>query len=150
MDTRGQKPVISSLYAEVALLHDVFLGDKLGCAKGTGLDAQLAPCTHFLVNEDDAVGAPIDSILRARFNARRLATVFAGHGHIIHREFAPNPFGAHFMNFNEVRSHGEAVLLLAGHLAGKTAIAKIDIDKKRFLFHGIDPSARDSVCREGP
>jgi hypothetical protein len=150
VDARGQKPFISSLYAEVTLLHDIFLGDKLGCAKGAGLDAQLAPCTFLLVNEDDAVGALMDSIFRARFNARRLATVFAGHGHIIHREFAPSLFGTHFMNFNEVRAYGEAVLLLAGYLAGQTAIAKIDIHKKRFLFHGMYPSARDSACREDP
>jgi hypothetical protein len=143
---RGQKPFIGSFYAEITLLHDIFLGDKLGCAKGTGLDAQLASGTLFLVNKNDAVGALIDSIFRARFNACRLATVFAGHGHIIHREFAPRLLGTYFMNFNEVGAYGQAVLLLAGYLAGKTAIAKIDIHKKRFLFHGIDPGARDSVC----
>ena len=111
-------------------MHDIFLGDELGCAKGTGLDAQLAPSTFLLVNENDAVGALIDSIFWARFNARRLATVFAGYGHIIHREFAPGLFWAHFMNFNEVRAYGEAMLLLAGYLTGQTPIAKIDIDKK--------------------
>jgi len=127
---RGQKPFISSFYTEITLLNDIFLGNKLGCAKGAGLNAQLAPGTSLLVNEDDAVGALIDGIFRARFNARWLATVFTGHGHIIHREFAPSLFGAHFMNFNEVRAYGEPVLLLAGYLAGQTPIAKIDIDKK--------------------
>jgi len=127
---RGQKPFISSFYTEVTLLHDIFLGDILGCAKGAGLDAELAPRTFLLVNEDDAIGALIDSIFRARFNARWLAAVFTGHGHIIHREFAPGLFGAHFMNFNEVGAYGEPVLLLTGYLAGQTPIAKIDIDKK--------------------
>jgi hypothetical protein len=127
---RGQKPFIGSCYTEVTLLHDIFLGDKLGRAEGAGLDAQLAPCTFFLVDEDDAVGALIDGIFRARFDAGGLATVFTGHGHVIHREFAPDFFGAHFMNFNEVRTYVEAVLLLAGYLAGQTAIAKIDIDEK--------------------
>ena len=55
----------------VTFLHVVFFRDKLEC-QGTSLHAYLATSTFFLDDENDAIGAFIDSRFRAGFNAGRL------------------------------------------------------------------------------
>jgi hypothetical protein len=83
-----------------------------------------------LVDENNAIGAFPDGILRAGLDAGRLAAVVAGHGHEIHGQLTPNPGGSHLMNLNEVCSHGKPMLLFAGHLAGKTPITEIHVNKQ--------------------
>jgi len=72
----------------------------------------------------------IDGTLRAGFNASWLTAVPTGHGHKIHDQLAPNPGGSHLLNLNEVRAHAKPVLLLAGHLAGKTTVTEVYVNKK--------------------
>jgi hypothetical protein len=121
---------IGSIYTEVTLLNDIFPGQKLGGTKGAGLQTDLTTRAFFLVDENNAIGAFADGILRAGLNAGRLATVFTGHGHEIHGQLPPNAGGSHLMNLNEVCSHGNPMLLFAGHLAGKTTVTEIHVHKQ--------------------
>jgi len=111
-------------------LYYVFLRNKLRGTKGAGLDAQLTTGAFLLVDENNAIGALINSTLRAGFKASWLAAVPTGHRHEIHDQLAPNPGGSYLFNLYEVRSHAKLVLLLAGHLAGKTAVTEIYINTK--------------------
>jgi len=111
-------------------LHYVFLRNKLRGTKGAGLDAQLTTGAFLLADENNAIGTLINSTLRAGFKASWLAAVPTGHRHEIHDQLAPNPGGSYLFNLYEVRSHAKLVLLLAGHLAGKTAVTEIYINTK--------------------
>lgn len=135
-----QQPLVSPLYTQVTHLHYVFLRDKLGGTKGTGLNACLTTGAFLLDDENNSVGALIDGTLRTGFDTRWLAAMLTGHGHVIQDQLAPNPYRSHLFNLDEVWSYAKPVLLLASYLAGITTIAEIYINEKRFLFHFISPS----------
>ena len=130
MHTGRQLPTVSSLDTQVTHLHHVFLRNKLGGTKRTGLDAQLTASAFLLGDENNAIGALINSTLRTSLKASWLATMLTGHRHKIHDQLAPNLGGPHLFNLDEVWPHAKPVLLLAGHLTGKTTVTEVYVNKK--------------------
>jgi hypothetical protein len=128
--TSGHLSTVGSIHTQVTLLHHIFSGQKLRRTKGTGLETELTTRAFLLVDENNAIGAFADRILRAGLNAGRLAAVLTGHGHKIHGQLTPNSGGSYLMDLNEVCSHSEPMLLFARHLAGKTPITEIHVHKQ--------------------
>jgi len=119
------KALIDSVVAEVAFVGDVLVRVESDGIIGAGVGAGLAPGAQIVIHDDDAVIALADRLLRADIGTGGIVAMPAEiHPKHKHRLAIDQP-GAVLFDKYQFDAVGSPIFLLAGHLTGFAAPARV-------------------------